>query len=105
MNFHVEERLAWIRTNPHTVVRDLDPDFPLFREDTTGSLMRTLRIWLMDSARPSAYLGSVEVCNDRLSMPGLYRMLRRASARDPGLRRKLIHLIRKRRSDPLEEEK
>ena len=44
MKFHVEERLAWIRTNPHTVVRDLDPDFPRFREDTTGSLMRILRI-------------------------------------------------------------
>jgi hypothetical protein len=95
MNFHVEERLAWIRTNPHTVVQDRDPDFPRFREDPTGSLMRTMRVWLTDRTRPSAYLGSVEVCRRRFARPGLYRMLRRASSLDPALRRRLVRKIRR----------
>jgi len=52
MKVHIEERRAWVRTHPHTVVRDMDPDYPLFRHDPTEGqegvrknleLIRTIR--------------------------------------------------------------
>ena len=64
--FHVEQRMAWIRTSTHTVVYDRDPDYPRFARDPGGSVKRMLRIWLAEpgSDRPylRAYLGTVTFC-------------------------------------------
>ena len=107
MKVHIEERRAWVRTHPHTVVRDMDPDYPLFRHDPTGTLMRTFRLWLLENGgrrgRPAAYLGSVELCGGRFSRDGLSRVFRRVSslqAKDARRRsrRELGKLLRERRS-------
>ena len=80
MFYHVEERRVWIRRGAHTVVRDDDPDFTRFAQDKTGSIRRTLRIWLAEPGgdRPClhVYLGAVTLCATYASYRDLYRLFR-----------------------------
>ncbi len=105
MFYHVEERRVWIRRGAHTVVRDDDPDYPRFVEDKTGSIRRTLRIWLAEPRgdRPylRSYLGAVTLCATSPSCSDLCRLFRFTSraANDAGkppraLRHVLANLLR-----------
>jgi hypothetical protein len=103
--FHVEERRAWIRTSTHTIVYDLDPDYPRFEKDPGGAVKRMLRIWLAEpkDGEPYllAYLGTVMFCFTVPSFRDLCRLLRFTSraAKAVGqsaraLRYDLAHLLR-----------
>jgi hypothetical protein len=82
MHFHIEERLAWLRSSTHTLVLDRDPDFTRFANDPTGCIKRMLRIWLAGTEsgpRVRAYLGTVGFCATGPSLGELRRAFRRAS--------------------------
>lgn len=78
------ERRAWVRTGDHTVVFDRDPDFVRFLADSSGSVLRILRIWVADAdtdaPRIRHYLGSVRrcECGGWMSHRELIRLFRRA---------------------------
>jgi hypothetical protein len=104
--FHVVERRAWIRTSTHTIVFDLDPDYPRFARDPGGHVKRMLRIWLAEPGgdRPClrAYLGTVTFCFMGPSFRDLCRLFHLTSraARAAGhsaktLRNDLATLLRK----------
>ena len=107
MNFQIEERRTWVRSGTHTTVFDRDPDFDFFRNDPTGLMVRTLRIWLAETrgkgSTPRAYLGSIRACRFGLEGPELYRLFRKTTACAPQvgvpapvLRRRLALLLRAR---------
>ena len=108
MDFHLEERRAWVRTQTHTVVWDRDPAFARFaagrtgRSGRSGRIARFLRVWLRDAdGAARAYLGSVCLCEEGFSGRDVRRVFRRATgcaglAGEPAsrLRRRLKDFLR-----------
>lgn len=94
--FHVEQRMAWIRTSTHTVVYDRDPDYPRFAKDPGGRVKRMLRIWLAEPGRERpylrAYLGTVTFCFAGPSFRELCRLFHLATkaARAAGRSAKIV---------------
>ena len=61
MDFHLEERCAWVRTSTHTVIFDRDREFPRFAGNPTGVIARLIRVWQRDASGGGlrAYLGAI----------------------------------------------
>ena len=104
MDFHIEERQAWLRTATHTLVLDRDREFEQLRGERSGSVKRLARIWLADSAgdapRLRAYLGSVCFSADGSAQSQLFKVFRRLAQEVEGtgestraLRRRLVSLL------------
>ena len=105
MFLHIEERRAWLRSQTHTVVLDRDPEFRRFARDPSGTIHRTLRIWIaeMVEAGPQlrGYLGSVTCGRIGPSTRDLCRLFRLTSRTAVAmgesatvLRRQLAKLLR-----------
>ena len=82
MDFHLEERRAWVRTSTHTVIFDRDPDYDYFAANPSGVVTRLVRIWTRDrsGAAPSAYLGAVCLRPDGYCPGQVARVFRRLAA-------------------------
>ena len=83
MDFHLEERRAWVRTQTHTVIWDRDPSYARFATGSSGRggrIARLVRVWLRDSdGTDRAYLGSVCLCGEVFSGRDLRRVFRRVA--------------------------
>lgn len=84
ITFVTYERRAWMRLRDHIVVFDREPDFERFSRDTSGSVLRILRIWVAAPTSGSPvtrqYMGSVRRFERGgwMSRRELLRLFRRA---------------------------
>lgn len=64
--FVTDERRVWMRLHDHVVIFEREPDFPRFAADSTGPVLRIVRIWVVfpGSALPRTqyYVRSVRYC-------------------------------------------
>jgi hypothetical protein len=83
--FVTDEKRAWMRLRDHVVIFDREPDFRRFVKDTSGSVLRVVRIWVAsqdsDPPRIRRYLGSIRrcQCGGWMSHRELVRLFRRAT--------------------------
>lgn len=82
--FVARERQVWMRLRSHTAVFDRDPDFPKYRRDPSGMIVRILHLWLAEQGIGLPvlrhYVGSVRMADQRwMSRTELRRLFRRAT--------------------------
>ena len=94
MDFHLEERCAWIRTSTHTVILDRNPAFPRFADNPSGIIAKLIRVWQSDSSGEDlrAYLGAVCLGPGGYRRQDLTRIFRRLA--DRGARSELKALLK-----------
>ena len=101
MDFHLEERCAWVRTSTHTVILDRNPKFPRFAGNPSGMIARLIRVWRCDAAGEElrAYLGAVCLGPGGYRRQDLTRIFRRLP--DRVARRELKALLKMRIREPV----
>jgi hypothetical protein len=84
MDFHLEERRAWVRTSTHTVILDRDPEFVRFAANPSGMVARLIRVWENDASGSdrSAYLGATCLGPGGYRRQDLARIYRRLANRE-----------------------
>lgn len=84
MDFHLEERRAWVRTSTHTVIMDRDPDFARFATNPTGFVARLIRVWQSDTSGEArcAYIGAMCLGPGGYRREDLTRVFRRLGDHD-----------------------
>jgi len=82
------ERRFWMRLRSHAVVFDRDPEWPRFRDDPSGQVVRILQLWMTESRAASGatpdtarhFLGNVRYCQGWMSRAEVSRLYRRVTA-------------------------